>query len=236
MKILVVDTSTKFLCLGISDGNKTYEYRLETGIKLSSVLVPTIKRALDALGWQIGDIDCFACGVGPGSFTGVRIGLATIKGFSWALEKPIAGIPSLDTLSRNVLSAGNILDHGFVVPVIDAKRNLIYSAFYSVNSSNFKRITPYMLMNQDEFLCKLKMRSQKKNCIIFGDAVSLHKEAIQKRIREAIILDKDYWFPQPGNLLSVSRDFIKSKRVNSSFTIKPIYLYPQECQIKSKNK
>lgn len=99
MKILGIDTTTKFLSLGICDnanpvrntayvdkhnkisnGAKIYEYNLEVGRRLSSLLAPTLKRVLDTLGWRIDDIDYFACGLGPGSFTGVRVGLATIKG------------------------------------------------------------------------------------------------------------------------------------------------------------
>lgn len=144
MKILGIDTTTKFFCLGIydganpvrntaypnrynliSNGAKIYEYNLEVGRMLSALLIQTIKRVLDALGWQVSDIDYFACGLGPGSFTGMRVGLATIKGLSWAVNRPLIGISTLDILARNVKNSNSP-----VVPVIDAKRNSIYCAVY----------------------------------------------------------------------------------------------------------
>src|SRR4030042_6175727 len=101
MKILAIDTSTKFLCLGLSDNTKVYEYKLEVSRLLSTLIIQTIKRALDSLGWKVSDIDYFACGLGPGSFTGLRVGLAAIKGMSWALNKHIIGISTLDILAKN---------------------------------------------------------------------------------------------------------------------------------------
>ena len=125
MKILAIDTTTKYLCLGLYDDGKIYEYNLETGRLLSNLIALTIKRALDAVSWQPADIDYFACGIGPGSFTGTRVGVATIKGMSWPFKKPVLGISTLDILARNVADSNN-----YIYPVIDAKRNLIYvSAF-----------------------------------------------------------------------------------------------------------
>src|SRR3990167_8720388 len=107
MKILGIDTSTKFLSLGISEDDKIYEYNLELGRQMSDLLSPTIKKVLDALGWRINDIDYFACGLGPGSFTGMRVGIATVKGLAFSLNKPVVGISTLDILARNAATLGD---------------------------------------------------------------------------------------------------------------------------------
>ena len=73
MKILALDTTTPYLCLGLSDEKHTYEYAVRFGTKQSVLLVPVIKKALDSVGWDVRDIDYFACGIGPGSFTGIRL-------------------------------------------------------------------------------------------------------------------------------------------------------------------
>ncbi|MCM8795553.1 MAG: tRNA (adenosine(37)-N6)-threonylcarbamoyltransferase complex dimerization subunit type 1 TsaB, partial [Candidatus Omnitrophica bacterium] len=96
MRILGVDTTTKFLSLGIYDNGKIYEYNLELERKHLVLLSLTIDRVLKALGWKVEDLDYLACGLGPGSFTGIRIGLSTIKGLGFALNKPLIGIPTLD--------------------------------------------------------------------------------------------------------------------------------------------
>lgn len=246
MKILGIDTTSKFLSLGIYDNSKLYECNLETGRRLSSLITLTIKRILDALGWEPRDIDFFACGLGPGSFTGMRIGIATIKGLAFSLNKPVIGIPSLDILARNIKPTDN-----YLIPVIDAKRGLIYCSVYKIKENRLKRIAPYMLLNEKEFLKKLR-----NNSVIFGDAVSLYKQKILRHIRDITILDKDYWYPQGHNIITLAlekiedaeccksssfssasrRDaslkrYIRDKKLSNPFEIRPIYLYPKECQI-----
>jgi tRNA threonylcarbamoyladenosine biosynthesis protein TsaB len=220
MKILGIDTSTKFLCLGIYDGTKIYEYTLEVGRALSSLLGVTIKRVLDSLGWEAKSIDYFACGLGPGSFTGMRTGVSFVKGLSWAVKKPVIGISTLDILALN---AGDTDKQ--IIPIIDAKRSLIYCSVYA--KSGLVRTRPYMLLNEEELF-----RQIKKNCLIMGDALSLYKEKILTNTKGAILLDKDCWYPKPHNIIKAALGRIKDKKLNTSFDIKPIYLYPKECQIK----
>lgn len=222
MKILGLDTSTKFLCLGLYDGAKIYEYNLELGRKNSSLLVVTIKRVLEALNWHIDDIDYFACGLGPGSFTGIRVGLATLKGLSWSQNKRVIGISTLDILAKNAR-----IDDGLIIPVVDAKRNLIYCCNYKAQNGNIKRISPYMLLSEDELLKKIK-----NNAVILGDAVNLYKENILKSKKMITVLDRDYWYPKAHNIIMLALERIKQKKFASPFDIEPIYLYPKECQIK----
>ena len=224
MKILGIDTTTKFLCLGAYDGAKIYEYNLELGTKHSALLVPTIKRILDALEWHISEVDYFACGLGPGSFTGMRVGLATIKGLSWATKRPVIGISTLDILAQNVKDSDKN-----IIPIIDAKRNLIYCSIYKKKNRKLSRIKPYMLLSIEEFF-----KIAKPDSIIFGDAVTPFKEEIIRRVRGANILDKDYWYPKAHNIIALALERIKEKKFENSFGIRPIYLYPKECQIKCK--
>jgi tRNA threonylcarbamoyl adenosine modification protein YeaZ len=222
MKILGIDTTTKFLCLGIYDNGKIYEYSLEVERKLSFLLAKTIKRVLDALGWKPKDINYFACGLGPGSFTGVRIGLATIKGLSWALNRPLIGISTLDILAKNVN-----FSQRQIVPIIDAKRNLIYCSVYKTNNGVLKRRAPYMLLSIDKLF-----RKTKGNAVLFGDAVGLYRNQLQMNIKGADILDKDYWYPKAHNIILLALERIKKKEFDNPFKVKPIYLYPKECQVK----
>ena len=162
--------------------------------------------------------------------------MAAIKGFAWALSKPVVEVPTLDTLARNIFLIPDPASRGLVVPVIDAKRNLIYTAFYKIDKSGLKRITPFMLLNQTEFLAKLKSKTLRKGCVIFGDALNVHRQVMQAGIRGACFLDKDHYVLSPGNLLTLGRELIKDKKITNPFDIEPIYLYPKECQIKGKHK
>ncbi len=221
MKVLGIDTSTKFLCLSAYDNGRISEYTLELDRKHSKLLIVTIKRVIEALNWNISDVDYFACGIGPGSFTGVRIGVTAIKGLSFCLKKPVLGISTLDILAKNTSRPG------VIIPAIDAKRNLIYCSIYRNSNGVLKRLCPYMLLPKDSFLKKVKF-----NSIILGDAIALYKEDFLKGIKGVTILDKDYWYPKGRNILYFALQQIKEKKVNNAFNIKPIYLYPKECQIK----
>jgi len=223
MKILGIDTSTKFLCLGICDDRRIYGYNLEVERRLSVLLTVTIQRTLDAAGLKPKDVDYFACGLGPGSFTGLRIGASAIKGLGWALHKPVIGISSLDIIAKNA----GISDRPLVT-VIDARRNLLYCGFFTNKDGRLKKTKPYMLLNQKEFLKKVPAGS-----ILLGDAVSLYREEWIRNIRSVTLLDKDAWYPKPHHLMALVLERIKEGRLGCAFDIKPIYLYPKECQIKS---
>jgi len=224
MKILGIDTTTKFLCLGLYVDGKYYEYSLETGRSLSAILVPTIQRVLIAVGLKIADIDYFSCGLGPGSFTGIRIGLATIKGLSIVRNKPVVGVSTLDILAEEVK-----FENTLIVPAIDARRGLIYCSSYKREKGGLKRKSKYELLTLEEFLKKFSRKAA-----VLGDASVLYRDQMLSRIKGVTMLDKDYWFPKPRNLINLTLAKIRAKRVSSAEEIKPIYLYPQECQIKKR--
>ena len=225
MKILAIDTSTKFLSLGIYDDGKIYEYNLEVGPKLSSLLIVTISNVLKALELELKDLDYFVCGLGPGSFTGLRVGLSAMKGLSWSLNKPLIGVSTLELLAMNAQGCANKI----IVPVIDAKRNLIYSCFYRNSGCKLKKMSSYMLVSKDELLKKIK-----SSCVMTGDALSLYKDDIVKSVPEVVLLDKDNWYPKAHNMIKLSLESIKNKKIKDISKINPMYIYPKECQIRTK--
>jgi len=222
VKILGIDTSTKTLSIGIYDGSGIYEYNVELGVKHSSLLMPIIQRILGVLGWGLGDIDYFACGLGPGSFTGIRVGVAVVKGLAWANRKPVIGIPTLDILADSAKEVrGNIL------VAVDAKRGLVYSATYKIYNGILKRSGSYALISKDEFLGKIKLAHA-----VLGDAAGIYKDDILKAGRGIDILDKDCWYPKGHCIIELALKDIKRKKFDNAFDVEPIYLYPKECQIR----
>lgn len=225
MRILGIDTTTKFLSIGLYDGLKIYEYNIEVGRLLSSVITATIKRVVEAVDLKMGDIDYFACGIGPGSFTGVRVGLSTIKGLSWSLNRKIIGLSTLDILAYAVRE-----NNATIIPIIDAKRNLVYTSAYSDKNGVFRRERPYMLLALKDFYKEIKPDS-----ILLGDAVMLYKDDVIRKAKNARFPDKDYWYPKGTSIIRLALERIKAKKFDNPFSIEPIYLYPKECQIKKSN-
>ncbi len=224
MKVLAIDTTSKNLCLGLQVEGKFYEYSLETGRNLSDLLIPSIKRVIAAADLEISDIDYFACGLGPGSFTGIRIGMATIKGLSIVGNKPVIGVPTLDILAKN-----SDLKDRLIVPVLDARRELIYCCAYKYEKGVLRRKSQYALLTLDELIKRFNTKA-----VFLGDALAMYKDKILARIKGSIVLDKDYWNLKTHNLIELALAKIKAKQFSSSVNIKPIYLYPKECQIKAR--
>jgi len=222
MRILAIDTSTKFLCLAIYDRGKTYSCNVEVGKKLSSLLAVLIQRSCSAAAVKISDIDYFCVGLGPGSFTGMRIGVSVIKALGWALGKPVLGISSLDIIAQNA-DAGDRP----IIPVVDAKRNLIYCSFYRKDRGRLSRVKPYLLISPQELA-----KTAPSGSVILGDAAQLHKQTLLSQVKGVTILDKDYWYPKAHNLVKLALEKIRAKKKTSPLAIEPIYLYPKECQIR----
>jgi tRNA threonylcarbamoyladenosine biosynthesis protein TsaB len=235
VKILCVDTSTRSLCLGVSDSEKVYEYELELGTRISALLIPTIRRVLENLGWKISEIDYFCAGIGPGSFTGIRVGLATLKALSWSLNKPLIGIPSLDILAQN---AGK--KSAFIIPVIDAKRGLVYSSIYKVQAHQLKRVAGYLLLTPGDLVKKIreKIPAQAfKDSVMLGDGLNICSRECSAGLKAVKFLDKDFWRLEGRHLIELAKAYIQDKKYGDAFGIEPLYLYPKECQIRqNKNK
>ena len=124
MRILGIDTSSRVLSIALTKGRELIaEETVACDRKHAALLVPKIKDLLERSRLGIESVDGFVVGTGPGSFTGLRIGVSTVKGFGIATAKPCIGVPSIDAIALNVKE-----DSKLIVPIIDAKRHQVYSA------------------------------------------------------------------------------------------------------------
>jgi len=126
MKILAADTSTGYNSVALcEDDHVLAESVVDAGRKHSERLLETVDWVLGEAGHTLRDVDLLAVSIGPGSFTGLRVGASTWKGLAFAAELPLAGVPTLDAMTR--LSA---FTHGTVCPLLDAKMQEVYGAAY----------------------------------------------------------------------------------------------------------
>ncbi|MFA5311314.1 MAG: tRNA (adenosine(37)-N6)-threonylcarbamoyltransferase complex dimerization subunit type 1 TsaB [Candidatus Omnitrophota bacterium] len=222
MKILAIDTTTNFLSLGIYDNGRVCEYNLQTGHRLSQLLAPTVKRALCALDLSLADIDYFAAGCGPGSFTGIRLGLSFMKGLGFSLNKPLIAEVTLDVMAMNCPPTDRK-----IIPSIDAKRGLVYTCVYKQRNGKLARLTPYLLITREQFIEKIESPS-----VVFGDALNICRDAIVKKTGKAVFLDKDLWYPKARNIIILALERIgENRKPVKNLKFGPVYLYPKECQI-----
>lgn len=179
MKVLAVETSSHVAAVAVMDsGALLGEYLLDHGKTHSQRLVPMTNELLSALELKPGDIDLFAASCGPGSFTGLRIGITTVKAMAFAAHKPAVGVPTLDALAYNIQSRGNV----FICPVMDARNNQVYTALYSCEDGHFKNVTEYMGLAVEELV---RLISGKNSDVVFtGDAAAIHEDFFKKELGE----------------------------------------------------
>lgn len=151
MKILAIDTTAKTAAIAIADGDRLIaSATLNTPGTHSVTVLPTVDAMLKGSSLTVDDIDIFACSAGPGSFTGVRIGVALIKGLAFGSDKPCIGVSSLESLARNMS-----FTDGIVCPVMDARRNQLYNALFRFENGSIVRLTEDRLLTADELAADL---------------------------------------------------------------------------------
>lgn len=257
MNILAIDTSTKYLCLAIAkDGKLVAGMRRPFGRELSGKIIPSIDTALRQSKLSLQAIDYFGIGLGPGSFTGLRIGLAVIKGLVFPFRRPLIGVGSLDVLASAVSNHSGLgysvanhgpLASGLVCPIVDAKRSLVYAAIYKMKDRSLIRKSGYLLVSVEKLLNSLKGKDE---VVFLGDGLNLYADELKKKLGSlCIFADENLWYPKPEALMSCVKEKINASTVlsidterrrsikNKDFSelhkLVPIYLYPKECQIKT---
>ena len=138
MKILALETAAKAVSAAITeDGKVLASAYQDTGLTHSRTLMPLVECLFHNTGLTAADMDVFAVSAGPGSFTGVRIGVSAAKGLAWAADKPCAAVSTLAALARH----GAVWD-GLVVCAMDARRQQVYNAVFAAEEGVLTRLTP----------------------------------------------------------------------------------------------
>ena len=138
MITLAFDSTAKAASVAVCDDDKLLAlYNIDNGLTQSELLLPMAENMLKCLKLTFDDVDLLACAVGPGSFTGVRIGVALVKGIAFGKNIPCISVSTLDELAENLKG----LD-GIIVPVMDARRQQVYTATYKGNGEALDKLTP----------------------------------------------------------------------------------------------
>jgi tRNA threonylcarbamoyl adenosine modification protein YeaZ len=229
VKILGIDTSTKFLSLSVAENNDCIGVFNDKGtIRHSSLLVPAIEKLLKKSALALKSVDAIALSIGPGSFTGLRIGVATCKGINLALGIPIVAVPTLEAVAYNFRDEKERL----LCPLIDAKKQKVYTCFYKTNplpnrggSEKVRRVSDYMLLDIDSLLKKIK-----KPTLVFGDAVKLYGERCKGNPHVRISTKE--WHPKAEVIAKLGLEKAIKKKFANPDKLVPMYLHSKYCQVK----
>lgn len=167
MKILSVDSSAIVASVALSDdGRLLAEYTLNNKNTHSETLLPMIESLLSFFSMSADDVDLFAVSTGPGSFTGVRIGTATVKGLAFAKDKPCVGVSTLEAIAYNLR-----FHKGIVCPVMNARRSQVYTAIFHSDGEKLERLTEDLAISIAELDGMLA--EYKEETVLAGDGYDI---------------------------------------------------------------
>lgn len=229
MKILAIDTSSKICSVSVlEDKNVIIEKHNDDEKTHSQKLMPLIDEALKESNLSLDNIDLLACSQGPGSFTGIRIGISTIKAFADVKHIPIIGVTSLESLSYNIKT------EGLIASLIDAQHDNVYFALFELKENNYTLIHSPISDNINTIITILKSHS---NPITFvGDGAVVHKELLEKEFTNCHF-SSNIENAQTSISIGLSAyDKFHSLNYEPSYTISPIYLKKSQAEINLEKK
>ena len=226
MKILGIDSSAKFCNLGlIEDEDILIEYTINGSRKKhSSILVPAIKNLLKTIDLKIEEINGIAVSMGPGSFTGLRIGLCVAKGLCYARSLPLLGIPTLDAMAFPFKEIPYL-----ICPVLESKKDEIYDVVFRGGVS-LHRVMDYKCEDIQSLLARLSPLKEK---IIFsGDGIKKYRDIIKNKIgKNALFIDSQLNFPVAASIAFLGLNKLKKGEEDNVSTLSPFYLRKSEAEI-----
>ena len=167
MKLLALETSAKSVSAAVTEDGAVLACAYQnTGLTHSRTLMPLVDAMLKNSGIPLTALDCIAVAAGPGSFTGLRIGVSAAKGLAWTLEVPCCAVSTLEAMAQNL----RLLDAA-VICAMDARREQIYSAVFAARSGSLERRTPDRAIALSQLAAEIKNDAETK--IIVGDGAKL---------------------------------------------------------------
>lgn len=163
MKILALETSAKSVSAAVVEQGAPLAYAYQcTGLTHSRTLMPMVDAMLKNAELTLADIDAIAAAAGPGSFTGLRIGIAAVKGLAWAAGKPCIGVSTLEAMAQNLAHM-----NGLIVCAMDARRSQVYNALFEAKDGSLTRLTPDRAIAVAELAEEL--RGETRRLLVLGD-------------------------------------------------------------------
>ena len=226
MIILGIDTSTKFCNLGlIEDENILIEYTIN-GLKKkhSSILLSAIKDLLKTMDLKMEKINGIAVSIGPGSFTGLRIGLGVAKGLSYACSLPLLGIPTLDAMAFPLKEIPYL-----ICPILESKKDEIYDVVFQGGDS-LHRVMDYKCEDIQSLLVRLS--PLKEEIIFLGDGIKKYRDIIKEKIgKDPLFIDSQINLSMAANVAFLGLNKLKKGEEDDISILTPFYLRKSEAEI-----
>jgi tRNA threonylcarbamoyladenosine biosynthesis protein TsaB len=224
LKVLGIETTTWVGSLAVVDDKTVVgEYTLNVIGTHSSRLLPALDHLLMSTGLDLSRIDALAVSLGPGSFTGLRIGASTAKGLALAGNKPVVGIPTLDALAQSFRGVEAI-----ICPMLDARKQEVYTALYRSNrSDSLEKLTPDLAVSPKRFLENID-----EEVLFLGDGSVLYRPLIERIMgRKASFAPTHLHHPRAAIIALLGWEKAMRGEFLDASTFTPIYVRPSDAEL-----
>jgi tRNA threonylcarbamoyladenosine biosynthesis protein TsaB len=223
MKILAIETSTRVGSVAIvEDESLIAEYTLNVVATHSERLLSAVDHILSDSRITIQEIEGFAVSLGPGSFTGLRIGLSTVKGLALATGKGVVGVPTLDVLAHNLA-----FTHLLVCPLLDARKEEVYTALYKGDGKGMlRKLTPDLALKPDDLLERIK-----EPVIFLGDGVQAYRDKVIHFQGDHLFAPSYLNQPRASVLAKLGLEKFRQGEILKEEEILPLYCRAPEAEI-----
>jgi len=229
MKVLGIDTSTPCGSVGLIDEDRVLaDHLLNIPVTHSERLLSSVEAMLREAGYTLEDVDGWALSLGPGSFTGLRIGVSAVKGLAFATGKPVAGVPTLDVLAFQIAPTPYL-----ICPVLDARKEEVYTALYRYGDGNFPRpVSRYQTCRPEELVRQIHEKT-----IFTGDGVKTYGDLLRNHLPSlAVFPISSLQIPYGSTVACIGLDLLRRGESLDLATFAPIYVRPSEAELKWEEK
>jgi tRNA threonylcarbamoyladenosine biosynthesis protein TsaB len=227
MKILAIETATVAGSIAILDDMEGLvgEVRIDVKIVHAERLMPSIEWLLNSSMISAEEISAFAVSIGPGSFTGLRIGLSTVKGFAYASGKPVVAVQTLDAFARTLPFCSHV-----VCPMLDARKDEVYAALYKWESGAMKKIMPETAVSPGDLL-----KDMNGPVVFMGDGAGKYRGLITDTLKEnAVFAPASRMSPSASTVAEIAVEKMKQGDIADTVSLVPFYIRKSEAEVRWK--
>ena len=230
MVILGIESSAPSASVAVvKDGKLLSEMFLNVGLTHSVTLLPLIKQAVEGAGMTVSDIDAVAVSNGPGSFTGVRIGVSTAKGIAQPENKICVPVSTLETIAYPLMDSECI-----AVSVMDARCQQVYCALFDCSNSEMKRITEDDAISLDN-LCEI-LKQYDKKIVLIGDGADITYNYLNGKINNLYKASPIFKYQRASSVALIAEKLIAEEKTTSASELVPAYLRLSQAERELKKK
>ncbi|MDO4748053.1 MAG: tRNA (adenosine(37)-N6)-threonylcarbamoyltransferase complex dimerization subunit type 1 TsaB [Eubacteriales bacterium] len=232
MKILSLDSSATCASVSIFDTDQHKiigEFFINTKLTHSQTLMPMVDAVLNSTNTKLEDIDLFAVNTGPGSFTGIRIGVSAVKGMAMALNKPCASVSTLHSMAYNFIDYDDVI----VCACMDARRNQVYNALFKISGGTITRICDDRAISIENLYAELS--SFEQEVVLVGDGAALVNNSNTENSNIELAVESRR-YQTASSVAMCACEYINTNNLLSASQLMPTYLRPSQAERERENK